>query len=172
MTSSLAKTYANYSHDWWTPEPWLEWVSATFGRSDWFDPCPADWLPEHGSGLDSVWLENTYVNHPGARGSVVAWWQKYCAQRSRLNRFIWCAFSIEQFRHMMPSALELHGWLVAPRTRTAFIWGGPDTPATPSSAERLHGQPMKSPGNWAVWWTSVEPEEPPVDSIITRTGSL
>lgn len=168
---SLAATHSNYSHDWWTPQPWIDWVSETFGHAAWFDPCPQDWSPSRPSGLEVRWPTDTYVNHPGARGSTPHWWQAYMDRSALLPRFIWCAFSVEQLRHMRPSALELPGWLVAPRERTAFIWGGPDTPATKTSAERIHGQPMKSPGNWAVWWTTVKPAKPPIESIVTRTGN-
>lgn len=172
MASSLAKTHANYSHDWWTPTPWLNWVSATFGTDDWFDPCPEDWTPDQPDGLTVPWTGPVYVNHPGARGSTAAWWGKYLTERTRQGAelpFVWCAFSIEQLRHMRPSALELPGWLIAPRERTAFIWGGPDMPAEKGKAARVHGRPMKSPGNWAVWWSTVKPAMPPVDCIITQT---
>lgn len=170
MPASLAATHANYSPDFWTPPEWLGWVSATFGTGDWFDPCPGDWSPDEPSGLDIAWRDRCYVNHPGARASTAQWWTKYLRERGRVERFIWCAFSVEQLRHQLPSALELAGWLVAPRTRTAFIWGGPDMPATATRAERKHGQPLTQPGNWAVWWTTVDPAPPPVECIITRTG--
>lgn len=166
-----AEIHANYSHDFWTPPEWWEWVWATFGTRDVFDPCPHDWLEGDPSGLDVAWADVCYVNHPGARGSTARWWVKYLAQRQHLPRFVWCAFSIEQFRHMTPSALELPGWLVAPRSRTSFIWGGPDMPATESRAARVHGRPLPNPGNWSAWWTTVEPARPPVDSIILRTGA-
>lgn len=155
--------HADYSHDFWTPPEWWEWVRKTLGVRGVFDPCPGDWGPDLPSGLDVLWLGPTYVNHPGARGSTSAWWAKYLAERP--SAFIWCAFSVEQFRHMLPSALELPGWLVAPRTRVSFIWGGPDMPG------RVHGQPLKSPANWTAFWSTVEPARPPVDSIIVRTGA-
>lgn len=168
MASSLAKTHANYSHDWWTPPVWKRWVQETFGQQLYFDPCPGNWGPDQPNGLSIPWAGPCYVNHPGARGSTDAWWMKYQLEAPR--KFIWCAFSVEQFRHMYPSALELPGWLVAPRERIAFIWGGPDQPAEKNKAERKHGEPMKSPGNWTAFWTTVEPACPPVDSIIMRTG--
>jgi len=174
--SSLAKTHANYSHDFWTPRPWLRWVGETFRRAGfahWFDPCPGDWTPDRPSGIhpDLRWAIPSYVNHPGARGSTLEWWAKYLAERRLgLDPFIWCAFSVEQFRHMQPSALELPGWLVAPRSRVSFIWGGPDMEATPTRAARKHGQPMTQPGNWTAFWSTVEPAAPPVESIIIQTG--
>ena len=57
-----------------------------------------------------------------------------------------------------------------PRERVAFIWGGPDTPAEGNKKARFHGQPMTQPGNWTVFWSTVEPAEPPAESIIVRTG--
>lgn len=169
---TLAAVHANYSADWWTPLEWLDWVSATFGTRDWFDPCPATWQPGDEDGLESRWEDPTYLNHPGTkgRGAAALWWRRYLQQRAHLRRFIWCCFAAEQMRHMLPSCLELPGWLIAPRQRVAFIWGGPSRPETPKSAERIHGQPMRSPGNWTVFWSTIEPARPPVDCIVTRTG--
>lgn len=79
---------------------------------------------------------------------------------------IWCAFSVEQLRHMHPSPFHLPGWLVMPRERVAFIWGGPDDPAR----GRVHGQPGRSPGNWTVFWSTHPPATPPIESVIVRTS--
>lgn len=178
---SLAKTHENYAHSWWTPDPWWHWVGRTFRldedlvdhpRDYIFDPCPGDWDGGE-SGLEIPWEGPCYVNHPGDRGgSAQLWWVKYQAEQERHNGmmpFVWCAFSVEQLRHLRPSPFHLCGWLVMPRTRTPFIWGGPDTPAGPNRSARVHGAPMKSPGNWAIWWSTEEPAIPPVDCIVVRT---
>jgi len=162
---SIAKTYVNYSADWWTPQPWLDWVSATIG-GDWLDPCPGDWDGSV-SGLDVAWDVATYCNRPGSRGSVAPWWHKYLIEQGHFAgrmRFVWCAFNVEGLRYMTPSPFHLSGWLVMPRERTSFVWGGETTEA------REHGKPAKSPANWAVWWTNVAPATPPVDSVIVRTA--
>lgn len=174
MSSSLAKTHANYSHDWWTPPEWMEWVEATIGYEGVriFDPCPRDWNGTT-SGLDVEWDESTYCNHPGSRGSARRWWGKYIAEQKRQHgamRFTWCQFNVESIRQLYPSPFHVVGWLVWPRERTPFIWGGPDMPEAKSCAARVHGEPMKSPGNCAVWWTTDRPATPPVDSVIIRTG--
>jgi hypothetical protein len=148
----------------------MDWVAATLKTPDWFDPCYWDWKPGDPSGLDIAWEDPTYCNHPGSRGSTALWWRKYRSESWRLAQFIWAAFSVEQLRHMRPSCLELPGWLVAPRTRVAWLWGGPDAPAADGRAARVHGQPMRSPGNWSVFWTTCKPARPPVESIVIRTG--
>jgi hypothetical protein len=168
---SIATTYENYSHDWWTPPEWLEWAHASLGTRDVFDPCPRTWRPGDPDGLDRPWSFPAYVNHPGSRGSAAVWWDKYLWEcRSTfgpiLAPLIWCAFSIEQLRHANPSPLELPGTLVAPRKRVSFIWGGP------TQGKRVHGEAAKSPGNWAVFWASpgVTVATPPHESIVVPTG--
>ena len=179
MSSSLAKTYAFYSSDWVTPEPWWDWVYSTFGTDEVFDPCPTEWQPGEPSGLDIPWETGSYVNHPGSRGSAQRWWLKYQAERQRLDhmlRFIWCAFNIEQLRHLDPTPLGQPGFLVMPRNRTPFIWGGPNIAEKVNSegkvtaSARIHGAPMKQPGNWSVWWSTEKPAKPPVESIIILTS--
>jgi len=163
---SVATTYGGYSADWWTPKIWRDWVTATLGDG-WFDPCPSDWTSDDLSGLDTEWQRNVYCNHPGGRGSAVQWWAKYQSEQRRYKGaqlLVWCAFSVEQLRHMDPSPFHLPGWLVMPRERTAFIWGGATT------AARTHGKPAKSPANWSVWWTNAAPATPPVDCVIVRTA--
>lgn len=179
---SYADTHANHSHLWYTPPEWLDWVTRTFGREDWFDPCPQNW---HGTdGLSVSWDFPAYCNHPGERGSTSKWWRKALLEMGDrlhfhpkpLPPFIWCAFNFEQARHQRPSMLELPGWLVVPRDkRIDFLWGGKtyqpaDKNGKPKGKPRVHGQPSGSPGNMTVFWSTVEPAEPPVDCIITRTG--
>lgn len=175
---SLADTNVNYSHLWYTPPDWIDWIVRTFGVAsydDVFDPCPQDW--QGADGLSIPWQWPAYCNHPGGRGSVAKWWRKYLVeclarvgQALPLQPFIWCAFNPEQYRYMRPSALELPGWLVMPRDRRIdFCWGGP-TYQPPKGKPRVHGQPSGSPGHCTTFWSTVEPAEPPVDCIITRTG--
>lgn len=168
---AMQERYANYASDWWTPGLWLAWVTRTFQCEieDVFDPCPHNWRKHkpQPSGLEIVWRSPLYVNHPGSRGSAQAWWEKY-QREQRAQAYgmsaIWAAFSIEQLRHMEPSPLVLPGWLVAPRQRIQWIWGGP------TDGKRIHGEPMKQPTSWSVFWTNVPPATPPVESIIVRTA--
>jgi len=182
--ASLAKTHASYSPDWWTPRPWKDWAAKTLDPAelyddDVFDPCPGTWKPTDASGLEIDWGRRVYVNHPGSRdGSAQRWWTKAMDEQDRQNgrmALVWCAFNVEQLRHLSPSPFHLPGTLVMPRARTAFIWGGPDIAEKRDGkgkvrkAARVHGQPMKSPGNWTVFWTTEEIPTPPVRSIIVRT---
>jgi len=166
---SVAATHRAYSADWWTPPEWVRWVRDTL-KCEPFDPCPCDWSPSSEfSGLDHRWESPAYVNHPGAkaRGAAQRWWDKYLEEQGKHHgrlEIVWCAFSVEQLRQLRPSPLELPGWLVMPRTRTAFVWGGP------TKGTRIHDQIAKSPSNWAIWWTNVEPATPPVESLIVRTA--
>lgn len=156
----------NYAHTWWTPERWIQWVFATF-ELPYFDPCPADWHESYGDYLERSWKGRypIYCNHPGGRGNVAKWWGR-CAKELEAGRdVIWCAFSVEQLRTMEPSPLDMPGWLVMPKKRLSFIWGGPDMD------KREHGKPGKSPSNWTVFWSSVEPAETPDECRILRTGT-
>lgn len=167
---SYATSYSNYSHDWWTPAKWLEWAMETVG-GDMFDPCPPDWDPEQPSGLDIPWENPSYCNYPGGRrGGGQEWWLKFITEAARYDdpRFVWCQFNVEGLRHLDPNPLELPGWLVWPRERTPFIWGGPDM-KPPKGKERIHGELVTSPGNCAVWWSTVRPAEPPENSMIIET---
>lgn len=168
-------TPQTYSDTWYTPPEWLEWVEATIGK-DYFDPCPRVHDPSR-DGLTVQWSHANYVNHPGGRGNAKLWWSKLiqymCSEMSFGDGWfnykiaypaVWCAFNIEQFRYLRPSPLELPGWLIQPRKRIAFIWGGE------TKGNRVHGQPCKSPANASAFWSTVEPAEPPHDSIILRTG--
>lgn len=164
---SVATSYQNYSPDWWTPPEWLRWVAGTLQTAVWFDPCPATWKSDDPCGLEVAWNRHTYCNHPGSRNSAAVWWRKYNREQSELRGemlFVWCAFSVEQLRHLDPSPFYLPGWLVMPRSRTAFVWGGP------TDGGREHGEPCKSPANWAVWWTTAPPATPPAESVIVRTA--
>lgn len=192
MGASLAKTHENYAHTWWTPPEWLRWVTATLGNG-WFDPCPQRWRPGDGSGLGLAWGPSFYCNHPGARGSTSPWWEKFISSLDCYSKGVWCAFSVEQLRHMRPSPFHRHGWLTMPSERIGFIWGGPTLFAKddgkgkakgvtekPDLAllgldgkpviKRQHGERATSPGNWTVFWSSVKPAKPPVECIIVRTG--
>lgn len=179
MTSSYAQTYSNYSPDWWTPERWLAWVRETFER-DYFDPCPGDWQKgEQPSGLDLDWQSPCYVNHPGSRGSAQVWWSKYLEEKAYAKGgidLIWCAFSVEQLRHMDPSPMLMSGYLVLPKDRVGFVWGGPDIEekrdknGKVTQKARKHGDVAKSPGNWTVFWSTVPPADPPDHCLIIRTG--
>ena len=150
----------------------LEWAAETVG-GDLFDPCPPDWTPEQPDGLEIEWENPTYCNYPGGRrGGGQDWWLKFLTEAARFDepRFVWCQFNVEGFRLFDPHPLEVPGWLVWPRyKRTPFVWGGPDMKPA-KGKPRLHGQPATSPGNCAVWWSSVEPAPTPYDSIVTRTG--
>jgi hypothetical protein len=167
---TIANTYKNYSSEWWTPNRWIKWVTATFGTNIWRDPCPRQWKPWGNiDGLQTKWSRKVYCNPPGGRGAPQAWWSKYIEERDRLIKddpsqpmeFIWCAFNIEQLRYLEPSPLSLPGYLVMPKKRVAFEKGG----------EGVHvGPTPKSPSNWAVWWTTVKPSCPPDPSIIQLTG--
>jgi len=179
--ASLAKLHAHYSHDWWTPVHWIDWAARTMRttRSEMFDPCPCDWQEGDPSGLDIPWpcLPN-HTNHPGARGAGVAWWHKYLLEQRRHHGripFVWCQFNVESIGRLPSGPLQQPGWLVWPETRTPFTWGGPtikekrDRKGKLVRAARVHGEPMRSPGNTAVWWTNMEPATPPVDCTIVRT---
>lgn len=161
---SVATTYAAYSSGWATPRDWMDWAARTLvcDPKDVFDPCPVHWDSSQISGLDIEWESPCYVNHPGSRGSAAAWWSKYLREQERHGgrlRMVWCAFSVEQFRQMRPSALELPGWVVWPRRRIAYKRIGFDGDSR-----------SNSPSNWSAFWTNVAPATPPLDSIITRTG--
>lgn len=172
MSASLAKTHASYSHDWWTPPEWIQWVNETFLGQAWFDPCPGDWDPAaHASGLERRWGDRTYCNHPGDRGSTPAWWSKAADEVTNGGiDLIWCAFNVEQLRHMRPSNFRMPGWLIMPRNRIGFVWGGPDMAATKNAKARKHGERSKQPGNWTVFWSTIEPAPTPEPSLIVRTG--
>lgn len=172
---SIAKTHENYSSDWNTPPEWWRWASQTLRAptSRIFDPCPSNWTSNNPSGLEIQWKKRTYCNHPGSRGSAAKWWAKWIAERDRTwgnIRFVWCAFNVESLRHLEPSPFHLPGWLIWPRDRTAFVWGGPTMAATKKRSARIHGEPAKSPGNCAVWWCNVPPATPPVECVIVRTS--
>jgi hypothetical protein len=182
---NLARTHANYAHTWWTPEEWMAWAFATMGSEYLWDPCPMDYEGGgHESGLVRKWAKRTYCNHPGGRGAAQEWWAKYQAEQARhlgTMKFIWCAFNVEQFRHLRQSPFELPGWIVWPRDRIGYVWGGPDmsmvdgklieTSQAPGHAiHRAHGERQRSPGQWSAFWTNCEPAEPPGDCMITRTG--
>lgn len=168
-----SRLHADYSHDWWTPRDWYWWACRTLRTRAPFDPCRHDWTPDQPSGLDVAWTGPTYCNHPGARGSTVAWWGKYVRERAAAGGrlpLVWCAFNIEQFRHMRPRATLMDGWLVLPDERVAFIWGGPDDPENlPKRQRKLHGQPGSAPGHWAAWWTTEKPAPVPQPCAVIRT---
>jgi len=174
---SIANTHRDYSADWNTPREWLEWAARTLRVpcAKMFDPCPAGWNPHSDpSGLEIDWLSPSYINHPGAksRGAAAKWWEKYQAEQERRAgrlSIVWCAFSMEQLRHMRRSPFHMPGWLVMPRTRTSFVWGGPRV-IRRGQIIRRRGQVAKSPGNWAVFWSNVEPVTPPVECVIARTS--
>ena len=168
---TIPNTYENYSHHWWTPENWMNWVHRSYGTSiDWkplYDVCPRIW-----DGQDMTvdrWGRYNYVNHPGARGSVKLWWGRAIEALAQGKEVIWCSFNDEQHRHMYPSLYEVPGWLILPRTRIKFVWGGPDV-LLKNGKWRYHGDIGKSPGNYTTFWSSVKPATPPVDCVIVRTG--
>jgi len=182
---NISIRHQNYSADWWTPPEWMDWVARTLGSpiDGVYDPCPTDWTPERLCGLESCWETVTYCNHPGSRGSGRRWWAKYLAEQERhagRMRFVWCQFNIESIRHLRPHPGHLPGWLIWPRDRISFIWGGETIPAKYhqtgkrkgklKTKERKHGEPAECPGNSAVFWTNVEPATPPTDCVILRTS--
>ena len=91
------------------------------------------------------------------------WWKKFCEEmlecgaRGEEPAYIWCQFNVEGLRHLDPHPFLLPGWMVLPRRRVPFI-----------RAET--GELGKSPGNMAAWWSTVEPAEPPEESLIVETG--
>ena len=175
---SIATTYSGYSFTWWTPDEWIDWVTATLGEG-WTDPCPRDW--DGVDRPDSI-FDSSYWNYPGTRGGVGEFWRRCLLSVEAGGSVAWCAFSSEQPRHMVPSPYTLPGWLVMPRARIGFIWGGPDMVKVDgklieqnASAEdlplaRTHGEACRSPGNWTIFWTNREPAEPPEECTIVRTG--
>lgn len=168
---TVATTHANYSHDWHTPKEWLDWVTRTLGDG-WFDPCPPHWQPDDEDGLHAYWRGPTYVNHPGTRASVARdWWAKgvRCLRERQVSALVWCAFNSEQLRYLDPSPFHLDGWLIMPRDRIGFVWGGPDV-VTPNGKSRLTGDVARSPSNWTVFWSSCAPARTPTDCVIVRTG--
>lgn len=180
LPENVSRRHRAYSADWSTPDRWWDWVARTFHveASEIFDPCPADWDGEI-SGLDIQWGSPCYCNHPGSRGSTGRWWSKYQREQERHGgrlKFVWCAFSVEQLRHMYPSPFSQPGWLVMPRERESFVWAGPDIAERKNAAGRIvqsarhRGEPMTSPSNWSVWWTTEPPATPPVKSVIVRTA--
>jgi hypothetical protein len=84
--------------------------------------------------------------------------------------FVWCAFNCEQLRHLKPSPFRLPGWLIFPNDRIGFIWGGPDKVGADGRVTLKHGERGKSPGNWTVFWTTMEPATLPRAGEIVRTG--
>lgn len=183
---NLGKMHGNYAHTWWTPEEWMEWAFITMGSEYLWDPCPMDYEGGgHESGLERRWAKRTYCNHPGGRGAAQEWWAKYQLEQARhlgAMRFVWCAFSVEQFRHLRQSPFELPGWIVWPRDRIGYVWGGPDMGMANGKlvecvgeyedleVHRKHGERQKSPGQWSAFWTNCEPANPPGNCMITRTG--
>ena len=174
---NVSDRHRDYSPDWHTPPEWIDWIKATLGPK-YFDPCPGDWDGKR-DGLTVNWGKRTYCNHPGSRGSTARWWGKYIAEQERHKgrlRLVWCAFNFEQLRHMKPSPMHLPGWLIMPDVRLAYIWGGPDRPEIRDKkgkikqSARKHGESMKSPSNWSLFWTNVEPATPPGDCVIVRTS--
>jgi hypothetical protein len=180
-----SKVHANHSELWYTPPEWMEWVRETIGHEP-FDPCPQDWDGTGDDGLLVEWESGFYCNHPGGRGSVREWWPKFIDELGCAGDGIWCGFSSEQPRNMYPSCYELPGWMVLPRTRVGFVWGGPDLYRVPGHKKlladpcgdpssvlvRKHGERAKSPANWTFFWSSVEPAEPPVECTIFKTGRV
>lgn len=166
---------------WWTPELWVEWVAQTLQNHNFFDPCPQV-RPDGFDGLLTSWLASWYANHPGSRGSARIWWAKAYIELQKGSDGIWCAFSIEQLRHMKPSPLSLAGYLVLPHRRVKFIWGGPNMvmvkgKLVPQTKETLrlpirrhHGEEVGGPGNWTVFWSSRKPAPTPKPCDIIRTG--
>jgi len=165
---SLAKTHENYAATWNTPPEWMAWANETL-EGYLFDPCPANWSG-HIDGLTTTWGINTYLNHPGSRGSTAKWWMAAMNHLSMpRTKLIWCAFSPEQPRHMHPHPRTIPGWMIEPRARIGFIWGGPDT-VLKNGKLRKHGDRCKSPGQQTIFWSSVEPAATPEPCVITRTG--
>lgn len=171
---SIATTHENYAHTWWTTPEWVDWVTETLGEG-WSDPCPKDW-----DGIDRPDLvyDRSYWNYPGSRGGTQEFWRRAMKSIDAGGKAMWCAFSAEQPRHMRPSPWKIPGWMIMPRVRIGFTWGGPDIVtnklAVSSGAEpkwRRHGDLGSSPGNWTIFWSSVEPAEPPSECVIVRTGA-
>jgi hypothetical protein len=165
--TSLATVHRDSSPNWWTPPEWWTWVCETLDAYRPFDPCPDDWDGSLNiSGLETGWQFPCYVNHPGSkRGAAQEWWNKAIYEDAFVQPFIWCGFNLEQLWRLSPSPLLLPGWLVLPKQRVSFIWGGPDTD------KRKHGERQKSPANSTFFWTTVEPKQTPVPSLVLRTGA-
>lgn len=151
--------HTNYSPDWQTPPEWWAWVNDTLGG------LVSDAAPTHPmqDSLQCSWWPTTYCNPPGSNSnkSVSEWWLKaqYEIAIGNVERLVWCFFNNEHTRHLCPSPWELPGWMVMPVKRVAFFRGG---------------RVIKSPRNWTWFWVSQDagiPPEPPVKSIIVRTGA-
>lgn len=182
----MSFTTAEYSHLWYTPAEWLEWVRETFGQ-DYHDPCPQDW-----DGTDGLlWCTDqpTYVNHPGGRGQFDKWHQAFY-NHVQLFRGIWCGFNLSQLRLAAKagrSFFEMSGYLILPHERVKYVWGGPTLYKRPNGEItenafqtslgqkpvklfRKHGQPMPSPAHDSFFWSTTEPAVTPVNCSIVRTG--
>jgi len=157
--------HVNYSSDWGTPPEWVEWVRATMGGID-LDPCGPDdgsnpigarrvYAPPGLDGLREPWRGRVYCNPPGANSidSVKPWWS--WAMSRRLSALTWCFFNAEAVKSVRPTPLDLHGYLVIPLKRVAFM---------------RNGKRQKSPRNWAWFWTTREPAPAPVECRIIPTG--
>lgn len=178
---NISLRHRDYSPDWWTPPEWWDWISRTLGAPihQIYDPCPAAWSPDDGDGLACDWGDVAYCNHPGSRRSGQAWWRKYIEEQIRHQgrmRFVWCQFNVEAIRQLDPWPFFVSGWLIWPRNRISFIWGGEtieekhDKTGKIIRKQRVHGQPSVAPGNCAVFWTNVPPATPPCDCAIFRTS--
>lgn len=152
--------HKNYSSDWYTPDEWDEWVSATLG-SFVLDPCPRRWGGSV-SGLERNWAEKVYCNPPGSNSSasVKKWWNKARSEwtAGRLQKLVWCFFNYEATYAVDPSPWELRGWMVMPRRRIGFV-------------NAATGKVQKGARNRCWFWTNVPPAETPVPCLIVPTGT-
>lgn len=157
--------HAQGSPLWYTPPHLSEWIRATIG--EYFDPCPKYWDGEK-SGLDIPWEPVAYINHPGSGGRTSQqWWTKMHEENARhdgAGKFVYCFFNVEQIRKIEPSPLKTKGWMIWPKRRTRFVWGGE------SGGGRVHGEPYGSPRYWSAFWTNVEPAEFPEPCEVTECG--
>jgi len=161
----------SYSDKWYTPEKWWEWIYATLGTRDVFDPAPAGWDGEK-DGLSYKWPEKPmYCNHPGGRGNKQKWWDKIHEMLwYSNNRFIidfvlgatvkspipivWALFNIEHAFMIENGPLEQEGWLVVPRSRVKWV------PAKGGKS---------SPVCRAGFWTNVRPAKTPEKCFVFKT---
>ena len=167
----MSDPHENYTSDWHTPPEWARWAADTMGAID-LDPCAAP-AEAHASiawsniraaeqdGLAATWHGRVYVNPPGSNSvrSIRPWWGKAMMHLAagEIEALVWCFFNWEAAITVRPSPFELDGWLVMPRARVKFI---------------RNGEVGGSPRNRTVFWSSVRPANPPVDSLILRTGPL
>lgn len=162
--------HKNYSPDWSTPGAWCAWARFTLRGNIDLDPCStladnervgASRLFTAGTdGLSQPWDGTVYCNPPGSNSSVStrAWWEHAYGELAggRCRALVWCLFNCEHARHLDPSPFDTPGWLVIPQRRISFL---------------REGVPIRSPRNWAWFWSTLPPADTPEPAWVQRTGN-